>query len=136
MEMAAPSDGLLLVPNKNWQRIRDTEYVNVANNMRKNSVQYTTLLYFHGNGPTRVFLFWSEAGKFQICNQNSEKKLWILSIFTVKLPEEAKGIEIFPKFQVLNQLSRMKGGVELLSIAKRTIDFVEAIFHQLCPVLN
>ena len=23
---------------------------------------------------TRVFLFWSEAGKFKICNQNSKKK--------------------------------------------------------------
>ena len=23
----------------------------------------------------RVFLFWSEAGKFKICNQNSEKKV-------------------------------------------------------------
>jgi len=23
----------------------------------------------HGNGPTRVFFFWSEAGKFKICNQ-------------------------------------------------------------------
>ena len=54
---------------------------------------------FNGNGPTRVFLFWSEAGKFKICNQNSEKGLWILSFFTVKLPEEAKKIEIFPKFQ-------------------------------------
>ena len=42
--------------------------------------------------PTRVFLFWSEAGKFKICNQNSEKKVWILSLFTVKLPEEAKKI--------------------------------------------
>ena len=30
---------------------------------------------FHGNGPTRVFLFWSEALKFKICNQNSEKKI-------------------------------------------------------------
>ena len=29
---------------------------------------------FHGNGPTRVFLRWSEAGKFRICNQNSENK--------------------------------------------------------------
>ena len=29
---------------------------------------------FHGNGPIRVFLFWSKAGKFKICNQNSEKK--------------------------------------------------------------
>ena len=27
---------------------------------------------FHGNGPIGVFLFWSEAGKFKICNQNSE----------------------------------------------------------------
>ena len=29
---------------------------------------------FHGNGPIRVFLFWSAAGKFKICNQNSEKE--------------------------------------------------------------
>ena len=46
----------------------------------------------------------------------------------MKLPEEAKKIEFFPKFQ-------MKGSVGLLSIAMRTIDF-EAIFYQLCPVLN
>ena len=39
------------------------------------------------------FCFWSEAGKFKICNQNSEKRLWILSFFTVKLPEEAEKIE-------------------------------------------
>ena len=59
---------------------------------------------FHGNGPTRVFLFWSEDGKFKICNQNSEKKIVnqyskILSFSTVKLLEEAKKIELFPKFQ-------------------------------------
>ena len=24
--------------------------------------------HFHGNGPVRVFLFWSKAGKFNICN--------------------------------------------------------------------
>ena len=29
---------------------------------------------FHGNGPIPVFLFWSKAGKFNICNQDSEKK--------------------------------------------------------------
>jgi len=29
---------------------------------------------FHGNGPICVFLFWSKAGKFNICNQGSEKK--------------------------------------------------------------
>ena len=33
------------------------------------------------------------------------------------------------------KLSTMKGSVGLLSIAMRTIDF-EAIFYQLCPVLN
>ena len=54
---------------------------------------------FHGNGPIRVFLFWSETGKFKICNQNSEKKVWIMSFFTLKLSEEAKKVEIFPKFQ-------------------------------------
>ena len=32
-------------------------------------------VFGHGNSPIRVFLFWSEAGKFKICNQNSEKKL-------------------------------------------------------------
>ena len=45
---------------------------------------------FHGNGPIRVFLFWSKAGKFNICNQDSEKKVWKLSFFTLKLPAEAK----------------------------------------------
>ena len=29
---------------------------------------------FHGNGPIHVFLFWSKAGKFNICNSDSEKK--------------------------------------------------------------
>ena len=29
---------------------------------------------FHGTGPICVFLFWSEAGKLKICNQNSEEK--------------------------------------------------------------
>ena len=29
---------------------------------------------FHGNGPICVFLFRSNAGKFKICNQNSEKR--------------------------------------------------------------
>ena len=53
----------------------------------------------HGNGPIRVFLFWSKAGKFNICNQDSEKKVWKLSFFTLKLPAEAKKIEIFPKFK-------------------------------------
>ena len=54
---------------------------------------------FHGNGPIRVFLFWSKAGKFKICNQDSEKKVWKFSFFTLKLPAEAKKIENFPKLQ-------------------------------------
>ena len=43
----------------------------------------------------------------------------------------------FPIFQgnVNRKLPRMKGSVGLLSIAMRTIDF-EAIFYQLCQVLN
>ena len=54
---------------------------------------------FHGNGAIHVFWFWSEAGKFKICIQNSEKKVWIMSFFASKLSEEAKKIENFPKFQ-------------------------------------
>ena len=53
---------------------------------------------FDGNGPIRVFLFWSEAGKFKIWNQNSEKKVWILSFFTLKLLEDANKIEFFRNF--------------------------------------
>ena len=52
--------------------------------------------FIHGNGPTRVFLFWSEAGKFKISYQISEKKK---TVNMVKLPEKAKKIEIFPKSQ-------------------------------------
>ena len=54
---------------------------------------------FHGNGPIFVFLFWSKAGKLNICNQGSGKKVWKLSFITLKLPAEAKKIEFFPKFQ-------------------------------------
>ena len=45
--------------------------------------------------------------------------------------KKPKRLKFFPNFK----LSRMKGSVGLLSIAMRTIDF-EAIFYQLCPVLN
>ena len=49
--------------------------------------------------PSREFLFWSKAGKFKICDQNSEKKMWILSFSIAKLPEKAKKIEILRRFQ-------------------------------------
>ena len=55
--------------------------------------------YFHGNGPSRVFLFWSKAGKFKIYNQNNEK-MWILLFFIAKLPEKVKKIaEFLLRFQ-------------------------------------
>ena len=50
-------------------------------------------------GPSLVVLFWSKAGKFKICNQNSEKKMWILSFFIAKLPEKAKKTEFLLRFQ-------------------------------------
>ena len=161
-------DGSSIYMASCWSLIRtDSAYaarstLTFANNMRKNSVQYTTLSYmanpvldkslcsdcFFVSQDFSVrtvsmemvqlvyFCFGAKPANSKFATKTEKKKLWILSFFTVKLPEEAKRIEIFPKFQVLNQLSRMKGGVELLSIAKRTIDFVEAIFYQLCPVLN
>ena len=53
----------------------------------------------HGNGPSRYFCFGAiKAGKFKICNQNSEKEMWILSFF-MKLPEKAKKIETLLRFQ-------------------------------------
>ena len=58
---------------------------------------------FHGNGPTRVFLFWSKAGKFNICNQDGGKKVWKLSFFTLKLPTEAKKIEFFSEISKMDE---------------------------------
>ena len=49
---------------------------------------------FHGNGPSRLFFFWSKVSKFKICNQDSVK-MWMLLFFTARLPEKAKKIEIF-----------------------------------------
>ena len=50
----------------------------------------------NGNGPSRVFLFLSKAGKFKIGSQTAIK---ILSLLTAKLPEKAKKIETSPRFQ-------------------------------------
>ena len=67
---------------------------------------------FHGNGAIRVFfgLFpWKRCNpcifvlersqQIQNLQPKQRKKLWILSFFALKLPEEAEKIEIFPKFQ-------------------------------------
>ena len=44
------------------------------------------------------FCFGAKSANSKFATKTAEK-LWILSFFTVKLPEEAKKIEIFPKFQ-------------------------------------
>ena len=45
---------------------------------------------FHGNGPNRVFLFWSKAGKCNICNKDSEKKCENYHSSHIELAAEAK----------------------------------------------
>ena len=45
------------------------------------------------------FCFGAKPANSKFATKTAKKKLWILSFFTVKLPEEAKKIEIFPKFQ-------------------------------------
>ena len=52
---------------------------------------------FHGNGQMRVFLFGAKPAIQNL--QPKKRKKRILSFFKVKLPEEAKKIEIFLKFQ-------------------------------------
>ena len=52
----------------------------------------------HGNGPIRVFLFGAKPAISKFATKTAEKKS-ILSFFTLKLPEVAEKIEIFPKFQ-------------------------------------
>ena len=48
------------------------------------------------------FCFGAKPANSKFATKTAKKKLWILSFFTGKLPEEAKKIEIFPKFQILN----------------------------------
>ena len=52
---------------------------------------------FHRNGPIRAFLFWSKAGKFNICDQDSEKKVWKLSFFTYQ--QQLKRLKFFRNFK-------------------------------------
>ena len=67
-----------------------------------------------------VYFCFGANRQIQNLQQNSEKK-------TVNI--------VILHSETMSKLSRMKGSVGLLSIAMRTIDF-EAIFYQLCPVLN
>ena len=52
---------------------------------------------FHGNGPIRVFLFWSKAGKFNICNQDSKKKVCHSSHWNYQ--QKLKRLEFFRNFK-------------------------------------
>ena len=61
------------------------------------------------------FLFWSKAGKFKICNHNSEKKMWTLSFFTARLPEKAKKIEILLRFQRWMKKTNIRRASSVLS---------------------
>ena len=53
---------------------------------------------FHGNGPIRVFLFWSKAGKFNICNQDGvEKKCENCHSSHWNYQQKLKRLNFFPK---------------------------------------
>ena len=54
---------------------------------------------FHENGPTHVFFFRSEAGKFKICNQNSEKILNIVILYNETTRRSQKDWKIFRHFK-------------------------------------
>ena len=45
------------------------------------------------------FCFEAKPANSKFATKAAKKKVWILSFFTLKLPEEAKKIEIFPKVQ-------------------------------------
>ena len=51
------------------------------------------------NVPSRVFLFWSIYPTISKFATKTANKMWILSFFIAKLPEKAKRIEIFVRFQ-------------------------------------
>ena len=54
---------------------------------------------FHGKVQSVYFCFGAKSANSKFATKTAKKKVWILSFFTLKLPEEAKKIEIFPKFQ-------------------------------------
>ena len=45
------------------------------------------------------FCLGAKPGNSKFATKTAKKKVWILSFFTLKLPEEAEKMEIFPKFQ-------------------------------------
>lgn len=74
--------------------------------------------HFHGNGPTQVFLFWSEAGKSKI------------------LPEEAKKIEIFLKFQKMDEEDKHSPSMLYYPEDLKTIDAETETGITECHIIN
>ena len=58
---------------------------------------------FHGNGPSRVFLFGSKAGKFKNCNQNSEKNVNIVIFHSETARKSWKDCRIFTKISKMEE---------------------------------
>ena len=48
---------------------------------------------------SEYFCFGAKPANSKFATKIAKKRLWIMSFFTLKLSEEAKKIEIFPKFQ-------------------------------------
>ena len=55
--------------------------------------------HFHGNGPTRVFLFWSEAGKFNICNKTAKKNCEYCHSSLWNYQKKLKRLKFFRNFK-------------------------------------
>ena len=55
--------------------------------------------HFNGNGPSRAFLSWSKAGKFKICNQNSEKNVNIVIFQSETTGKSWKGLNFYWDFK-------------------------------------
>ena len=54
---------------------------------------------FHGNGPIHVFLFWSKAGKFNLCNQDREKKCENCHSSHWNFQQKLKRLKFFQNFK-------------------------------------
>ena len=64
---------------------------------------------FHENGPTHIFLFWSEAGKFKICNQNSEKNREYCHSSQWNYHKKLKRLHFFSEFQRWMKKTNIQG---------------------------
>ena len=78
---------------------------------------------FHGNGPSGVFLFWSKAGKFKICNQNSEKTVNIVIFYSETYQKKLKRLPNFlVRFQRWMKKTNILRGRSVLSWTSGNFD--------------